>query len=116
VSVKARFGYFQIHRGSDFTMANLIQSLFSNSVKKRLILSFALILLIPGLAIGGFSYLTAKSTVDVQMLQTANENVNLLNSTITKFIQPQIDNIKYGLLQRLNCDPNCGQLNKRSFA
>jgi methyl-accepting chemotaxis protein len=76
-------------------MANRFQSLFSSTIKKRLIISFAIILLIPSLAIGGFSYLTAKGTVDDQMLQTANENVNLLNSTITKFIQPQIDNIEY---------------------
>jgi methyl-accepting chemotaxis protein len=76
-------------------MANRIRFLFSSSIKKRLIISFALILLIPSLAIGVFSYLTAKSTVDDQMLQTATENVNLLNFTITKFIQPQIENMEY---------------------
>jgi methyl-accepting chemotaxis protein len=66
---------------------------FGSSIKSRLFLSFALILLIPSLTIGTFAYLSAKSTVNTELLSSATESVNLLNTNISHFIQPEIDNM-----------------------
>lgn len=55
-------------------------------VKSKMILAFAVILLIPSLSIGWVSYTTAKSKVNDQMKQAASEYVNMLNRTIDQNI------------------------------
>ena len=63
-------------------------------IKTKLILAFALILIIPGIVIGTEAYLTAKSTVEEQVLAGATENVNLLNSIIDSTMQPKTHDIE----------------------
>ncbi|WP_235828133.1 methyl-accepting chemotaxis protein [Brevibacillus migulae] len=60
------------------------------TIKNKLISSFALVLLIPSLAIGGFAYQTAKNKVEEQMMNAASGNVELLKHTIDQFIDPKV--------------------------
>ncbi|MBW5447337.1 HAMP domain-containing protein [Cohnella sp. CFH 77786] len=62
-------------------------------VKNRLILAFAVILLIPSLSIGWASYHVAKNKIDEQMKKTASANVALLNQMITQVIEAQMKDV-----------------------
>nr|WP_071393552.1 methyl-accepting chemotaxis protein [Bacillus tuaregi] len=66
-----------------------------NHIKSKLILAFAFILIIPILIVGGLSYITAKNTVETEVLAGIDENLNLLNLTINKEIESKLQNIKY---------------------
>ena len=74
---------------------SLMKKIFRSfrNMKTKLILAFSLILIIPGIIIGTESYLTAKNTVEQQVLAGATENVNLLNSIIDSTMQPKIHDI-----------------------
>ena len=65
------------------------------TVRNKLILAFAFILLVPSIIIGYASYRTSESNIDKQMYNQANENITLLNSTLSQFIQDQEYNIGY---------------------
>ncbi|WP_373229156.1 methyl-accepting chemotaxis protein [Cohnella sp.] len=65
------------------------------SVKSKLILAFAVILLLPSLSIGVISYITAKNKVDDQMKQAASESIDLLNQTITQMIDAKMKDIDF---------------------
>ncbi|WP_018130546.1 methyl-accepting chemotaxis protein [Effusibacillus pohliae] len=78
------------------------------NIKKRLIVSFAAILLIPGTVIGWISFETAKSKVDQQMSQAANQSVQLVDQTINKFLEPEIRDVDF-LSQRFKVDQFQGQ-------
>ncbi|WP_373229818.1 PAS domain S-box protein [Cohnella sp.] len=69
------------------------QGLIKYSVKNKLVLAFAIILLLPSAAIGWISYTTAKDKVDDQMKRAASEDVNLLNETITQIINAKISEV-----------------------
>jgi methyl-accepting chemotaxis protein len=58
----------------------------STSVKSRLIISIALILLVPSFAITAISYKTAVSQVDSQMQNTSQQSVQLVNRLIDHYI------------------------------
>ncbi|GKU81507.1 methyl-accepting chemotaxis protein [Niallia sp. NCCP-28] len=60
------------------------------SMKKKLIVSFALILIIPSAILGAFSYLKAKEELNSQFMQTAKENVKILDSIIKDTVEPRI--------------------------
>lgn len=68
-------------------------SLILYTVRSKLILAFAVILLFPSIAIGWSSYITAKNKVDDQMMLAASANVNLLNQTITQILEAQINDV-----------------------
>lgn len=72
-----------------------MRNVFKLNVKNKLILSFAVILLIPNLVIGLMSYQSAKDKVGEQMMQSATENIQLLSQVIDNFIEPQMKNIDY---------------------
>lgn len=66
-----------------------------HSVKSKLILAFAIILIIPSLAIGLVSFTTAKNKVSNQMERTASASVNLLDQLITQMIEFHMKNIDF---------------------
>ena len=68
---------------------------FFRNIKTKLIFAFAIILIIPGVTIGSLAYLTAKDTVEDEMLSGIDDNISFLNSTIDKTIQPKIHDIVY---------------------
>ncbi|WP_052339524.1 methyl-accepting chemotaxis protein [Gorillibacterium massiliense] len=63
------------------------------SVKRKLIASFLLILLLPSLAIGGFSYITAKDKVDEQLESAAVNSIALADHAIDQIIQAKINDL-----------------------
>lgn len=71
--------------------ANL--GLLRPSIKSKLVLAFAVILLLPSLAIGWISYSTAKNKVDDQMKRAASATVNLINQSITEMLNRKANEI-----------------------
>jgi methyl-accepting chemotaxis protein len=60
----------------------------------KLLISFALILIIPALAIGILSYDTAKSEIEQNILNSVNDNVTMLNREIDNTINPKLNDIE----------------------
>jgi len=59
------------------------------TIKSKLLLVIAVILLLPGMVIGYFSYQSAKEQVRDELIQSAGENVKLLNNLVNTFIVPK---------------------------
>lgn len=64
------------------------------SVKKKLTLSFIIILLVPSIAIGLISYQTAKKKINDELLHSAMVNTEILNRTIDQFIIAKMKDIE----------------------
>ncbi|MBP2659709.1 MAG: hypothetical protein H6Q69_2741 [Firmicutes bacterium] len=64
-------------------------------IKQKLILAFATILLIPSLCIGWFSYKTAYSKVEENMVENANSSVVMLNHTLNQVITGTQKNVDF---------------------
>jgi len=65
------------------------------TIRKKLIIAFACILLVPSLAIGFISYQSAKSELQDSMLQTAKESVQLIDSSMNSQLIPIEKDIEY---------------------
>ncbi|MCR8846531.1 methyl-accepting chemotaxis protein [Paenibacillus sp. SC116] len=65
------------------------------SVRTRLILAFAIILIIPSLSIGLFSYNQAKAIVQNEIVDAAGENVMLLNDKVTSLIEDGMSDVQF---------------------
>ncbi|KOP80394.1 chemotaxis protein [Lysinibacillus sp. FJAT-14745] len=63
------------------------------SFKGKLYTLFALILLVPVITVGSFSYLSAKNSIKEEILFSANESVTMLNTVIDKTISEKINDI-----------------------
>lgn len=63
---------------------------FSLTIKKRLILSFIFILLIPSISIGLISYSDAKQEIRNQIEISLEENVKILDNMLTNFISSKV--------------------------
>ncbi|MFJ5765020.1 methyl-accepting chemotaxis protein [Lysinibacillus sp. NPDC093210] len=66
-----------------------MKKLFS-SFKVKLYTLFAFVLLIPVIAVGSLSYLSAKDSIEEEILFSANESVEILNQLIDKTISEKI--------------------------
>lgn len=64
------------------------------SLKRKLFVSFALVLIIPSLLVGIISYQTAKSRMKEELLQSAEGTVGMTNHLIDQFIQSEMDNVE----------------------
>lgn len=64
-------------------------------MKTKLILSFAIILIVPTISIGYLSFLSAKDAIQEEMLNGFGESLSLLNSTIDNTIQPKMNDVGY---------------------
>ncbi|ANY66634.1 chemotaxis protein [Paenibacillus sp. BIHB 4019] len=80
------------------------------SVRNKLVISFMLILLLPSLAIGGFSYITAKNKVDDQLQSMATTDISLVSKLVDQYIQVKIADVNT-LSQQLSNDSAGEQLN-----
>ena len=60
------------------------------TVKRRLIFSFILILIIPSLLISGFSFIKARSEMNKQFISSSEENVKIVDEMINKTLEPRI--------------------------
>ncbi|ANS46183.1 chemotaxis protein [Bacillus thuringiensis] len=65
------------------------------SINKKLIISFFIILTIPGIIIGGVSYQTAKTNFEHQMTDKAKENISVLNTVISQNIEEKFVDATY---------------------
>lgn len=72
-----------------------------NSLKVRLMVLISCILLIPCIAIGIFSYQSAKNGVREQMMKSATENVQILNDSIAEYVKAKEQDIEI-LAQQLD--------------
>ncbi|MGF9696278.1 PDC sensor domain-containing protein [Paenibacillus sp. MABNR03] len=63
------------------------------SVRSRLAASLLAMLLLPSLAIGGFSYFTAKNQVDTQLANMADTDTSLVSSMVDQYIQSKISDV-----------------------
>lgn len=64
-------------------------------LKPKLILSYSLLLIIPAMLSGGFSYFTIKKALENEMKSNMNESISLLNESVTKAIESKIENIEF---------------------
>lgn len=74
----------------------------SGSVRVKLIIAFLLILLLPSLAIGGFSYLTAKNQVDAQLQSLTETDIKLVSHIVDQYIQGKMDDVNQLSQQQLS--------------
>lgn len=63
------------------------------SVRTRLAVSLLVMLLLPSLVIGGFSYFTAKNQVDTQLANMADTDISLVSSMVDQYIQNKIADV-----------------------
>jgi methyl-accepting chemotaxis protein len=82
------------------------------SVRAKLNVTFAIILLLPSIFIGLFSYEKAKSNMERQLMEAANENVKILNHMIEQMMQAKVNEVEFladhiaaGTIET-NTDPN----------
>src|SRR5690606_11532608 len=64
-------------------------------IRTKLMISFALILIIPAIAIGWTSYQTARNEIHEQLIYSAEQSVKFLDSQITDMISKKIVDIDY---------------------
>lgn len=65
------------------------------SIKRKLVLAFAAILLVPSLCIGWSSYQTAYNKVEENMVENANSSVVMLNYTLNQVITGTQKNVDF---------------------
>lgn len=78
-----------------------MKKLFQINLRSKLILSFAIILIIPSIAIGWTSYQSTKNHIVNQLSSSASGNVELMDHLIESFIEPRQKDVEY-LAQRIN--------------
>ncbi|CAM3575452.1 methyl-accepting chemotaxis protein [Cytobacillus oceanisediminis] len=71
------------------------KSLFSFTIRQKLMLSFIIILLIPSISIGFTSYQKAQDEIKNQIAMSADENVKILDTFIMNFIKPKMADTNY---------------------
>lgn len=72
-----------------------MKKFLSFSIQKKLILAFVIVLLVPSIAIGGFSYTSAKNKVEEQMLNAASQNVELINQNVNLYFEDRMRLVTY---------------------
>ncbi|WLR51756.1 methyl-accepting chemotaxis protein [Bacillus tianshenii] len=70
-------------------------SIFKDSIRKKLLLSFAIILLIPSLLIGYIAYESAKAKITANYLQSTSESIGFVNHTLDQIMLPKKEDINY---------------------
>ncbi len=65
------------------------------TIKKKLILAFALVLIIPSILIGSFSYLSAKRELEKSIISAADESIGAINRNINNIFTPKENDLEY---------------------
>lgn len=76
-------------------MRSVLKRIGNISLTRKLIVSFLLILIVPGVIIGGVSYQTAKTNFEQQIIVKANENIDVLDSVITQNLDAKSVDVAY---------------------
>jgi methyl-accepting chemotaxis protein len=72
-----------------------VNGFIKTTIKRKLILSFLFILLIPPAIVGYMSYDSAKREIHDKILQSANENVDVLNELLSSRIETRTNDVEY---------------------
>lgn len=65
------------------------------TLRKKLILSFALLLLIPSITIGLFSYQNAKQKLKEKIHLSAQQNVGIIDRYLTNYMEPKLNDASH---------------------
>ncbi|WP_200874723.1 cache domain-containing protein, partial [Bacillus manliponensis] len=76
-------------------MLNVLEVFRKRGIKKKLIESFILILILPSIAIGWMSYQTAEDNFQKSMMKAADGNVKILNNFISKELKAKEIDAEY---------------------
>ncbi|KAB2336833.1 methyl-accepting chemotaxis protein [Cytobacillus depressus] len=68
---------------------------FTFTIRKKLILSFLFILLIPSITIGLSSYINAYNNIKEKIQLSSSENIQVIDKFITSFIDPKLNDAAY---------------------
>ena len=68
---------------------------WNENLRVKLISSFAIVLLVPSLLIGVLSYQSAKSKIEEEIVDSAQNTVHFLNNSIDLLISPKIQHMTY---------------------
>lgn len=63
--------------------------------KTKLISTFLLILVIPSIVIGALAYTQSKTEMENQIMKSATENVELVNSIVSSTLSPKMKDADY---------------------
>ena len=90
---------------------------FHLSIRKKLLLAFLFILLIPSVSIGVTAYLNAKEKIQEKIQFSSQENVDMINRYLTSYIKPKVHDVSYfaSLLHQSSYSNNEAQNTIRSF-
>ncbi|MGE7825285.1 cache domain-containing protein [Paenibacillus sp. NPDC093718] len=67
----------------------------ANRIRRNLILTFLLVLLVPSCAIGFITYRDAKGTIEDEILRSASLSVDMANEIINHTLQSKFDDLNY---------------------
>lgn len=67
----------------------------SLSIRRKLILTFAIVLLLPSLIIGGVTYWTASHRIEAALMHSAEESVSTVDSILTQNIGARVADLDY---------------------
>lgn len=76
-------------------MRNFLQAFNNVTLRKKLYTTIALILLVPTITVGLFSYNSSKEEITDLLLTSAEENVKLLNSNINNTMEPKLYDVNF---------------------
>ncbi|MDM5237582.1 methyl-accepting chemotaxis protein [Bacillus cereus] len=76
-------------------MQKIFNGVKGMSINKKLIISFFIILTVPGFIIGSVSYQTAKTNFEQQITDKAKENISVLNTVISQNIEEKFVDAAY---------------------
>ncbi len=87
------------------------RNFFRVSIRQRLLLSSIILLLAPSLIIGISAYDSAKNKLEDQLTFSSEENIKLLNDSITQFIEMKIKDTEFlaKTIKREQFAPNAAQ-------
>ncbi|MDO7906440.1 methyl-accepting chemotaxis protein [Paenibacillus sp. JX-17] len=75
------------------------RAFFTLTVRKKLLISFLLILLIPSLVIGTVTYEFSKKEAEAQLMASASESVRTVNTIIDTFVGSKLNDVDYFVKQ-----------------
>ena len=72
-----------------------MNKLGKQAIRNKLIVTFTLILIVPSILIGWISYHSAKAKVEEQIINAAEQNVDLINQNVNLFFEDRIKIVDY---------------------
>ncbi|MCM3217863.1 methyl-accepting chemotaxis protein [Niallia taxi] len=75
------------------------------TIKRKLLLTFLLLVIIPAITIGGVSYLSANKAISNQITYAAEASVDLLNEYIDSTVEPKVKDAEF-FAENISIDEN----------